>query len=1140
MKLFRLPLILSFLFIIGTCQSAVSQNPGDTIVVQTLDYNATTRDTMVTFPDLEGVTYSKVLMQYNMRCHGANINTTGGNGIACGEWDYSCNTYLQDPSRIDSIDATTPSHLISGFTGSSFDYTSTPTYTIHQTNQETAIVNNVISETEATVQGNSFSAPDAFPTDKNNAKSQFVYAASELTGSGAVAGNMDALAIYVSEGSTSTDFLRVRLKSIDSFIDIANPELTGWTEVYFSNTNLISGRNVFQFTTPFDWDGISNIAVELSYSNPATEASIALEAGIAGNDMSFGSSDDSHLIFNQNNYIEANYYKGIGGSQNRTIEAWIKTETPDKEIVSWGKDNTGEKWVFRLNGNGALRVEINGAGVDATTVLTDGEWHHVACVLDGSTLASLHFYVDGNLETNSSASSAVVNTNTTDGINLRVSRGVNDRYFIGEMDDVRIWDTALSGNDIANGRYLKSNELQNSGSLVVDYAMNEGSGISIHNGFNLHATVKGGAIWKDKKGIDLFKDFEKLLMRPRMGFIQGEYDLTITDNTVNDTIFNLPNPVIGYAISHNYNTILSDDIVGASYNTYWQATENVILNPEGEEIENTPVEPEGTITITHLPYEIRSASKIELMSFVTPYGIQLDLGPNGKTYTFDMTDYLPILNGTKRMTMERGGQWQEEFDIKFLFIVGTPPRDVLDMRQIWRVDQRNYSEISNNTYYEPRDVPTLATGQKFMIRSAITGHGQEGEFVPRQHYIDIDGGTNEFQWQVWKPCGSNPIFPQGGTWIFDRAGWCPGAATEMKEWDITQYVTPGETVNIDYGIITASGDSRYIVSHQLVTYGAPNFSTDASILEVERPSNRVEFSRQGPICNDPTVVIQNLGSADLTSAKIEYWVNDNPAPLTFNWTGNLAMLETEQVVLPANDELWSTVTAEGNHFFAHITSPNGQEDENTPNDLYKSSFNIPPVLPADFIIMFKTNLHANENHFEVLDENDNVVFSRANMTNSTLYFDTLHLAPGCYTYKVYDSDGDGLNFFANNDGAGFTRIKQVGGSTLYYLEADFGDDLQFPFTVEYPLSFEELNPKTVFDVFPSPTRDKIHVNLSGFDAEVDLMIYNSLGQRVYSQRLRTSDSKYRGDIDLSGFESGVYIVRINDGTRTGVQKVVKN
>src|SRR5690606_3583565 len=194
------------------------------------------------------------------------------------------------------------------------------------------------------------------------------------------------------------------------------------------------------------------------------------------------------------------------------------------------------------------------------------------------------------------------------------------------------------------------------------------------------------------------------------------------------------------------------DISPVSQMDYWEATSNFVYDPSGTLIQTIPVIAEGTINITDLNYYQRWPMKFEIMSFVTPYGNGLNLGLNGKTWTFDLTDFTPILKGSKRMTMERGGQWQEDMDIKFLFIVGTPIRDVKDIRQIWRTESRSYTDIISNKYFAPRDYTLDATGNSFKVRTAITGHGQEGEFIPRQHFVNINGGSQEFAWNVWKEC----------------------------------------------------------------------------------------------------------------------------------------------------------------------------------------------------------------------------------------------------------------------------------------------------------------------------------------------------------------------------------------------------
>ena len=41
--------------------------------------------------------------------------------------------------------------------------------------------------------------------------------------------------------------------------------------------------------------------------------------------------------------------------------------------------------------------------------------------------------------------------------------------------------------------------------------------------------------------------------------------------------------------------------------------------------------------------------------------------------------------------------------------------------------------------------------------------------------------------------------------IGDRAGWCPGQASDIREDDISSLVSTGQSVNIDYGLISSFG-----------------------------------------------------------------------------------------------------------------------------------------------------------------------------------------------------------------------------------------------------------------------------------------------------------------------------------------------
>ena len=1125
--------------------SSFSQSPGDTIVVQSFDYTMTTgasgglpRSMMVPFPDDPNLTYEKIIMLYNMRCRDGAVNTTGGNYVACGEWDYSCNTYIHDSTRVDSLMSTTPSHSISGYTGSTYNYSVSEVYNIYRSVQQNVTVNNIISETPALVGSGTMTLDHTIPVSTRNGKSQYLFTQAELLTAGATAGDLDALLLNVLNTGGNSDHLRVRIKhTTKTVLDDTDLDLNGFTEVYFSNTQFINGPNRLQFYTPFNWDGTSNIIVEFSFTNPDNSAVIEIEGTNTGNVYGLNTSGDQYFEFNGSNFIESMNYKGISGNNSRTIEAWINTTVNNKEINSWGLNQAGQKWVFRLNNDGTLRAEVNGGYKYGTTAVDDGQWHHVAVVFNGSNITSAQFYVDGNLEGTGGSQGATVNTNTTTGINMRVSRGVNDRLWTGIIDEVRVWSAALTPADLDNWRYRSVDATHpNYNDLETYFRMNEGGGFTIADAspHARDAMIMAGSIWTVPKGIDLFKELNVTTERPNITFLQGDYNLTILNDTVYDSIVRPSNVVTAYQIIANPNTVSDDDIVPVTTDLFWEATYHYYYDESGNKYDSVAVTPDGTINITNLNYMRRFPMRFELVSFVTPYGINLDLGMTGKTWKVDLTDFTPILKGDKHMTIERGGQWNEDLDIKFLFIVGTPPRDIVDVQQIWRNDSRSYTSIMADNSFEPRDITMNPNASAYKLRSAITGHGQEGEFIPRVHYLNVNGGAREFEWQVWKECADNVIFPQGGTWIYDRAGWCPGKITDLEEYDITQYVTPGQTHTIDYGLVTASGTSNYIVNNQLVSYSAPNFNLDATVVDVKAPSDYVEHERINSICANPSIIIQNTGNTALTSLTINYWVNNAATPETFTWNGNLDFLGQEEVELPSPASLWASASPNSNQFHVEVTAPNGGTDEYNLNNMFTSDFELADILPYHFYIYFKTNNAAHESKYEMFDDQGTLLYSRNNMTNNTTYRDTFKLNNGCYTLVISDTDDDGINFWANNDGNGSSYLREVGGPTLTYFQPDFGKSLIYHFSVDQPLAYEDLYDTQHIDIYPNPAKEQFTV-AAGSIADADIHIFNSIGQEINIPRQTNID---KVTFNTEGIPSGIYMVNINYRGKVQAKKII--
>ena len=146
-------------------------------------------------------------------------------------------------------------------------------------------------------------------------------------------------------------------------------------------------------------------------------------------------------------------YKGITGSASRTCCAWIKTTAVSREILTWGSEpSSGARWIVRVNEGGQLRAEVQGGNIIGTTPINDGDWHHIAVVLedDGSAdITEARLYVDGWPEAISASVDEPVRTSLDAAArNVRIGAYGTGRCFQGLIDEVRIYDVALSGQEI--------------------------------------------------------------------------------------------------------------------------------------------------------------------------------------------------------------------------------------------------------------------------------------------------------------------------------------------------------------------------------------------------------------------------------------------------------------------------------------------------------------------------------------------------------------------------------------------------------------------------------------------------------------------------------------------------------------------
>lgn len=447
-------------------------------------------------------------------------------------------------------------------------------------------------------------------------------------------------------------------------------------------------------------------------------------------------------------------------------------------------------------------------------------------------------------------------------------------------------------------------------------------------------------------------------------------------------------------------------------------------------------------------------------SFVTPYGKRLKLGEENRwTWVYDVTDYAPILKGERNITT---GNNQELLDMKFLFIKGKPVRKAIQVENLYPFGTYKYEYLADDSLLKSKNIKLNKNAEMYSLKARISGHGHAGprnccEWDSKTHTYYINEGE-KFRWNVWKDCGFNPIYPQGGTWPFDRAGWCPGTKVDEYNFELTPIVKKGDSLEIDYGIEyycdNGEKDGKFQMTHQLISYSEANFKNDAEIVDIIAPSTKGEHQRINPICSNPVIEIKNTGVHNLKRLKLRYGIK-NGEELNYTWHGNLEFLESEIVSLPAPN--WEAAN-NSSIFYAEIVNVNNNKDECNLNNRLESKYIKPLQLPGNFIVYVKTNNlgRAAENTLSISKSDGNNVFYFDDFMDVKEYFHEISVESGCYELKYIDDKEDGMLmhwWYWNSDKSKVGKNGKIKilsfdkKEVLYEFNFDFGEKLILNFTI---------------------------------------------------------------------------------------------
>ena len=478
-----------------------------------------------------------------------------------------------------------------------------------------------------------------------------------------------------------------------------------------------------------------------------------------------------------------------------------------------------------------------------------------------------------------------------------------------------------------------------------------------------------------------------------------------------------------------------------------------------------------------------------IAQMLTPYG-----GAFSKDWNFqwqvELTDFSLVLRDSVEIEYIHSGYeenkdrgWKIQLD--FSFIKGPAVAEPVTFHPVYNA-LFQYGNAAAPIENELRPYNFKPAAKSTTVRFYIlqTGHGIDsagcGEFCKRFREVWWNNKLVK-KTDLWKKCGDNPLYPQAGTWVFDRANWCPGYLNQPEI--IDERIIAKQDNVFDIQMEPYQTSDRNVIENifaYLIEYGSPVSKVDVSLEEVIVPSTADLYRRKNPACLNPVIVIKNTGASNITSCQVSYGTKGFPTRV-FKWKGHLAFNQTEQITLPGIIDGKNGMNA----FTVSIDQPNGKKDGYPSDNKTVSYFQNVPVHDSKLIIQFKTNNRPADNSILLKNAAGQPVFERplGTLKKDTTYTDTLTLQPGGYRFEVLDTAGNGLEFWtAVKAGRGVCRILNAKGEMLKNFESDFGNGVSYEFMVS-PDSLQWSTPSDEIAVGLFPTMTKGNVALDYFSNE---------------------------------------------------------
>jgi hypothetical protein len=223
-------------------------------------------------------------------------------------------------------------------------------------------------------------------------------------------------------------------------------------------------------------------------SSASADSADPTYSSIINNNLSMTGPSGSALSFDgTNDYVDCGDSLELRfGTEDFTVGTWLKKETQTQTydaVVTKGETGANE-WILYFVSATQIRFYADGGNIDSglITGANDGNWYHIVFTRSGD---DGYFYIDG-VEKSHITGIDNVDLSTTKKVSIGASQQGTDRYFNGSIDGVKIYNRALSAEEV---RYH-----YNRGGPVAHWRFDEGEGSTLYDetSNNNDGTLGGG------------------------------------------------------------------------------------------------------------------------------------------------------------------------------------------------------------------------------------------------------------------------------------------------------------------------------------------------------------------------------------------------------------------------------------------------------------------------------------------------------------------------------------------------------------------------------------------------------------------------------------------------------------------------